>query len=59
MDELSSVMYTGRDGCTANAEHQWQQRRHIHVVYGPPRDRYRYAQFAMPAMLGASDTDRR
>ena len=48
-------MFAGRDGCTTNAEHQWRQQRHIHVVYGPPHDRYRYApQFAMPAMLGAS-----
>ena len=52
-----STMFEGRDGCTADAEHQRQQRRHIHVVYGPPRDRY--ARFAMPAMLGALATDRR
>ena len=52
IDESSSVMLTGRDGRIANAEHQRRQRRHIHVVYGPPRDRY--AWFGMPAMLGAS-----
>jgi hypothetical protein len=51
-DKLSSVMFAGRDGRTADAEHQQRQRRHIHAVYGPPRDRY--AWFAMPAMLGAS-----
>ncbi len=54
VDESSSVMFAGRDGRTADAEHQRRQRRHIHVVYygyGPPRDRY--AWFAMPAMLGA------
>jgi hypothetical protein len=51
-DKLSSVMFAGRDGLTADAEHQQRQRRHIHVVYGPPCDRY--AWFAMPAMLGAS-----
>ena len=56
-DESSSVMFVGRDGRTADAEHQRQQQRHIHVVYGPPRDRY--AQFAMPVMLGASATDHR
>jgi len=46
------MMFASRDGHTANAEHQeQQQRRHIHVVHGPPCDRY--ARFAMPAMLGA------
>ena len=45
-------MFAGHDGRTADAEHQRQQRRHKHVVYGPSRDRY--ARFAMPAMLGAS-----
>ena len=54
-DGSSSMMFTGRDGCTPNAEHQRQQRRHIHVAYGPPRDRY--ARFAMPAMFGASATE--
>ena len=57
VDESSSVMLAGRDGRTADAEHQRRQRRHIHVVYGPPCDRY--ARFAMPVMLGASATDRR
>ena len=45
-------MFAGRDGRTAEAEHQRQQQEHIHVVNGPPRDRY--ALFAMPAILGAS-----
>ena len=45
-------MFAGRDDRTADAEHQRQQRRHIHIVYGPPCDRY--AWFGMPAMLGAS-----
>ena len=57
VDESLSVMFVGRDGRTADAEHQQQQRRRIHIVYGPPRDRY--AWFAMPVMLGASATDRR
>jgi len=52
VDESSCLMFVGRDGRTADAEHQRQQRRHIHVVYGPPSDRY--ARFAMPAMFGAS-----
>ena len=55
VDKSSSVMFTGRDGRTADAEHQQQQRRRIHIVYGPPRDRY--AWFAMPAMLGASTAE--
>ena len=55
VDKSSSVMFTGRDGRTADAEHQQQQRRHIHIVHGPPRDRY--AWFAMPAMLGASTAE--
>ena len=50
VDESLSVMFPGRDGRSADAEHQRQQRRHTHVVYGPPCDRY--ARFAMPAMLG-------
>ena len=48
-------MFTCRGGRTANAEHQRQQQWHIHVIYGPPRDRY--ARFAMPAMLGALAID--
>ena len=52
MDKLLSVVLASRDGRTADAEHQRQQWRHIHVVYGPPHDQY--ARFAMPAMLGAS-----
>jgi hypothetical protein len=55
IDESPSAMFAGRDGRTADAEHQLRQRLHIHVAYGPPRDRY--ARFAMPAMLGASATD--
>ncbi len=45
-------MFVGRDGRTADAEHQWQQRRHIYVVFGPPHSRY--ARFAMLAMFGVS-----
>jgi hypothetical protein len=55
--ESSSPMFADYDGRAVDAEHQQQQRRHIHVVYGPPSDRY--ARFTMPAMLGASATDRR
>jgi hypothetical protein len=48
-------MFVSRDGRTANAEHQRQQRRHIYVVYGPPHGRY--ARFAMLAMSGASPAE--
>ena len=44
-------MFIGRDGHTANAEHQRQQRRHIYVVYDPPHGRY--AWFAMLAVFRA------
>ena len=57
VDVSLSVMLASRDGRTADAEHQRQQRRHVHIMYGLPRDWY--ARFAMPAMLGASATDRR
>ena len=55
MDKLLCLKFVGRDGRTANAEHQrpWQQ--HIYVVYGPPHGRY--ARFAMLAMFGASATE--
>ena len=46
------MMFVGRDDCTANTEHQWQQQWHIYVVYGPPHNWY--ARFAMLAMFGAS-----
>jgi hypothetical protein len=52
VDESSCLMFVGRDGRTADAEHQRQQRRHIYVVYGPTHGRY--ARFAMLAMFGAS-----
>ena len=52
MDESPSLMFAGGDGCTANAEHQRQQRGHTYIVYGPPLSQY--AWFAMPAMFGAS-----
>ena len=51
MDELSCLRFVGRDGGTANAEHQQQQQWHIYIAYGPPHGRY--ARFAMPAMGGA------
>ncbi len=44
-------MFVGRDGRTADAEHQRQRQRHIYVVYGPPHGQY--ARFAMLAMFGA------
>jgi hypothetical protein len=34
-DEFLCMFIAGRDGCTANAEHGRQQRRHIYVVYVP------------------------
>ena len=43
-------MFAGRDGRTADAEHQWQRRQNIYVVYGPPHGQYDW--FAMPAMSG-------
>jgi hypothetical protein len=51
VDESSCLMFAGCDGCTADAEHQQQQRWHIYVVYGPPHGRY--ARFAMLAVCGA------
>jgi hypothetical protein len=36
IDKLSCMFVAGRDGCTADAEHWRQQRRHIYVVYVPP-----------------------
>jgi hypothetical protein len=42
IDESLCMFVAGRDGCTANAEHWRQQRRHICVVYVPP----------MPCALG-------
>ncbi len=51
MDELSCLMCVGRDGRTADAEHQRQQRQLIYAVYGPSHDRY--AWFAMLAVFGA------
>jgi hypothetical protein len=36
IDESSCIFIAGRDSCTANAEHQQQQQRHIYVVYVPP-----------------------
>ncbi len=32
----SCMFFAGRDGCTADAEHRRQQRRHIYVAYVPP-----------------------
>ncbi len=52
VDESSCLVFVGRDGRTADAEHQRQQRRLIYVVYGPSHDGY--AQFAMLAVFGAS-----
>jgi hypothetical protein len=50
-DKLSCPMFAGRDGGTADAEHQRRQLRHIYVVYVPPHGWC--AHFAMPAMFGA------
>jgi hypothetical protein len=57
VDKSSSAMFAGRDGHSADAEHQRQQQWHIHVVNGRTHDRY--ARFAMPAMLGASAAEAR
>ena len=55
--ESSCLIVTGRDGHTADAEHQRQRRRHKCIAYGPPHGWY--AWFDMPAMFGASSaTDR-
>ncbi len=51
MDESSCLMFVGRDGRTADAEHQQQRRWHTYIVYGPPHGQY--ARFAMLAMFGA------
>jgi hypothetical protein len=48
-------MFIGRDGRTADAEHQQQQRQHIYILYGPPHGQY--ARFAMLAMFGASTAE--
>ena len=48
-------MFAGRDGRTANAEHQQPQQWHIYAVYVPPHDQY--AWFAMLAMFGASTAE--
>jgi hypothetical protein len=45
-------MFADYDGHAADAEHQWQQRPHIKVVFVSLHGRH--AWFAMPAMLGAS-----
>ncbi len=52
MDESLYFMFVGRDGRTADAEHQRQRRRAIYVVYGPSHGRY--AWFVMLAVFGAS-----
>ena len=44
-------MFASQDGRGTNAEHEWEQRRHIYVVYVPPHGRH--AGFAMLAMFGA------
>jgi hypothetical protein len=36
IDVLSCPFVAGIDRCTADAEHWWQQQRHIYVVYVPP-----------------------
>ena len=45
-------MFADYDGRAADAEHQRQQRPHTKVVYVSLHGRH--AQFAMPAMCGAS-----
>jgi hypothetical protein len=55
IDELSCMYVAGRDGGTADAEHQGQQRRHIYVVYVPPHAPCPW--FGMSAMFRAMATD--
>jgi hypothetical protein len=51
IDELSCMFVAGRDGCTADAEHWRQQRRHIYVLYVPPHALCPW--FGMSAMFRA------
>ncbi len=51
IDKSSWMFVAGRDGRTANAEHQGQQRRHIYVVYVPPHASCPW--FGMSAMFRA------
>ncbi len=37
IDKSSCMFVAGRDGCTADAEHWWQQRRHIYRICSPSR----------------------
>ena len=45
-------MFVGRDGRTADAEHQQQRGQPMYVVYDPSHNRY--AWFAMLVVFGAS-----
>ena len=51
IDKSLCMFVAGRDGCTANAEHWRQQRRHIYVVYVPPHAPCSW--FGMSAMFRA------
>ncbi len=51
INKLSCMFVAGRDGCTANAEHLRQQRRHIYIVYVPPHAPCPW--FGMSAMFRA------
>ncbi len=51
IDKLSCMFVAGRDGRTADAEPWRQQRRHIYVVYVPPRASCPW--FGMSAMFRA------
>ncbi len=51
IDESSCMFVAGRDGRTADAEHRWQQRWHIYVVYVPPHAPCPW--FGMSAMFRA------
>ena len=51
INESSCMFVAGRDGHTADAEHWWQQRQHIYIVYVSPHAPCPW--FGMPAMFTA------
>jgi hypothetical protein len=55
IDELSCMFVAGRDGHTADAEHQRGQRGHIYVVYVPPHAPCPW--FGMSAMFRAMEAE--
>ncbi len=51
INKLSCMFVAGCDGCTANAEHWWQQQWHLYDVYVPPHAPCPW--FGMSAMFRA------